>query len=216
MLKGLSEPKWLFFSASVFLVSVPVFFQAPLVRAFPVISLILTAFWFGLSWILRIRTKTQSIGELLDGFAWTWMAGSIYWGWFRAEPLLHLPLEAIGLPIALIGIASQRNKVGAWFYLGSLFGTGMTDLYFYQVGLIPYWRKLMQIDLSFAPLVLHDAVSHMSTTFGFGCAGVILSILLLTGLSSLRSSEIHWRVFSGAVLSTVLVDGLFWIAATSA
>jgi len=216
MLRRVYEPSWLFFSASVFLVSVPVFFQAPLVRVFPIVSLAITAIWFGLSQILIINGKTRSFGNLLDGFAWTWLAGSIYWGWFRAEPLLHLPLEAIGLPIALVGIVTQRNKIGAWFYLGSLLGTAMTDLYFYVVGLIPYWRKLMQVDLSLAPPVFQDAVTHMSTPWGFGSAAVIVAILLVTGLSTLRFPALHWKVFSGAVLSTVLVDGLFCIAATSA
>ena len=216
MFKALIEPKRFFFGASVFLVSVPVFFQAPLVRAFPLVSLVVTTFWFGLSWTLRSRTAAQRMGELLNGFAWTWLAGSIYWGWFRTEPFLHLPIEAIGLPIALISIVHQRNRIGSWFYVGSLLGTCMTDLYFYLVNLIPYWRKLMQVDLSLAPLVFQDAVSQMETVWGVGCAVLIVFTLVATGLFSLRSSEIHWRVFSGAVLSTVLVDGLFWIAATSA
>jgi hypothetical protein len=216
MLKRLYEPSWLFFSASVFLVSVPVFFQAPLVRGFPVVSLLMTGMWFGISWWLVARINTRSAGHLIDGFAWTWLAGSIYWGWFRAEPFLHLPLEAIGLPIAVIGIWTQKNRIGSWFYLGSLLGTAMTDLYFYLVGLIPYWRKLMQVDLSMAPPIFHNAAEHMATPWGAGAAIGIVSILLITGISTLRSSALHWRVFSGAVLSTVFVDGLFWIAATSA
>ncbi len=216
ILKPVAEPVWLFWGASVFLVSVPVFLQAPLVRAFPLLSLVLTAFWFGGSWFLQSRNKTQQFGELLNGFAWTWLAGSIYWGWFRYEPYFHLPIEAIGLPIALIGIAHQRNRIGHWFYVGSLFGTGMTDLYFYLVNLIPYWRRLMQVDASVAPTILQDAVSRMETPLGMEWAVVILFILVVVGLVPLRSPKIYWRVFSGAVLSTVLVDGLFWIAATSA
>ncbi|MEB3211312.1 MAG: DUF3120 domain-containing protein [Leptolyngbyaceae bacterium] len=216
MLKRLYEPTWLFFGASVFLVSVPVFFQAPLVRVFPVLSLLITGIWFWLSWVLSSNVKTRLMGNLLDGFAWTWLAGSIYWGWFRAEPLLHLPLEAIGLPIALLGILTQKNKVGSWFYLGSLFGTAMTDVYFYVVGLIPHWRQLMQVDISLATPIFHDAVTKMSTVWGIGWAIAIVAILLMASVSTLRLSAIHWRVFSGAVLSTVLVDGLFWIAVTSA
>ncbi len=216
MLNVLTEPKWLFFGASVFLVSVPVFFQAPLVRAFPFISLGLSAAWFGLSWLLQRRNIAQQTGDLLDGFAWTWLTGSIYWGWFRAEPLLHLPIEALGLPIALMCILRKRNTLGSWFYVGSLLGTCLTDLYFYLVDLIPYWRKLMKADVSLAPAILRDAVSHIGTTWGVGCAAVIVLSLIVVGSLSLRSSQIHWRVFSGAVLSTVLVDGLFLIAATSA
>jgi len=176
----------------------------------------MTALWFGLSRFLQAQLRTRPMGELLDGFAWTWLAGSIYWGWFRFEPLLHLPVEAIGLPIALISIAYQRNRIGSWFYIGSLFGTCLTDLYFYLVALIPHWRRLMQVDISLAPAIFHDAVSQIETPWGTGCAIGIVLVLLIVGTLPLRSSLLHWRVFSGAVLSTVLVDGLFWIAATSA
>jgi len=41
-------------------------------------------------------------------------------------------------------------------------------------------------------------------------------VLLTVGLLSLRDRELHWRAFSGAVLSTLLVDGLFWLAASAA
>ena len=58
--------KMLVFCASAFLVSIPVFFQAPLVRVLPWLSLLLTAFWFGLSWhwkkisteLLELAAKT--------------------------------------------------------------------------------------------------------------------------------------------------------------
>jgi hypothetical protein len=216
MLAVLLEPKWLFFGASIFLVSVPVFFQAPLVRALPFVTLGLSAVWFGLSWLLQRRNIAQQTGDLLDGFAWTWLTGSIYWGWFRTEPLLHLPIEALGLPIALMCILRQRNTLGSWFYVGSLLGTCLTDLYFYLVNLIPYWRKLMEVDVSLTPAILREAVSQMQTPWGASCAVAIVLLLLAIGSFPLRSSQIHWRVFSGAILSTVLVDGLFWIAATSA
>jgi hypothetical protein len=41
-------------------------------------------------------------------------------------------------------------------------------------------------------------------------------VLLTVGLLSLRGTQLHWRAFSGAVLSTLLVDGLFWLAASAA
>ncbi|MBD0341436.1 MAG: DUF3120 domain-containing protein, partial [Microcoleus sp. Co-bin12] len=46
---------WLIFSASAFLVSIPVFVQAPLVRLYPTISLLSTIPWFVLSLILIFR-----------------------------------------------------------------------------------------------------------------------------------------------------------------
>jgi hypothetical protein len=202
------------FAAAAFLVSVPVFVQAPLVRLFPWLSLLSTAIWVGLSLRLQRHPGLSHWGDLLMGFSWTWLAGALYWGWFRWEPLIHLPIEAIGLPFAVTELLKGRNKVGNWFYLGSLFGTIMTDVYFYLVNLIPHWRQLMQVEPSLAQVVLHSAINQIQTPWGIGCAFGLIGMLLLVGLVPLRSNQLHWWTFGGAVLSTVLVDGLFWLGAT--
>jgi len=44
-----SQKAWLTFAAASFLVSVPVFIQAPLVRLLPWMSLVLTVGWLGLA-----------------------------------------------------------------------------------------------------------------------------------------------------------------------
>lgn len=204
---------WLVLAIASFLVSIPVFFQAPLVRLFPWISLWTTLAWLGLSIWLYWRPKTQFLGDLLIGFTWTWLAGSIYWGWLRWEPYLHLPIEAIGLPIALICLKRQHTKVGSLFYLGSLFGTTMTDLYFYLVDLIPHWRQLMRVEPASIHLVFQSALSQMQTSWGIGCAIFVVITLLLVGYLPLRCQQLHWWAFGGAVLTTVPVDGLFWLAA---
>lgn len=202
------------FAAAAFLVSVPVFVQAPLVRLFPWLSLLSTVIWVGLSLRLQRHPGLSQWGDLLMGFSWTWLAGALYWGWFRWEPLIHLPIEAIGLPFAVAELLKGRNKVGNWFYLGSLFGTIMTDVYFYLVNLIPHWRQLMQVEPSLAQVVLHSAVNQIQTPWGIGCAFGLIGMLLLVGLAPLRSNQLHWWTFGGAVLSTLLVDGLFWLGAT--
>lgn len=202
--------------ASFLLVSVPVFFQAPLVRTLPIVSLVMSGGWFAWAVILSKKDNTAHWGDLLLGFTWTWLAGSIYWGWFRAEPYLHLPIESIGLPFALWGLRQQRGKIGHWFYIGSLLGTAITDIYFYLVHLIPYWRQIMQGSPAQAPDILHQALLSMQTFWGYGCAGALVGILLVLGCLPLVSGQLHWRAFGGAVLSTLLVDGLFWIAATLA
>ena len=211
-----SKKAWLVFLAASFLVSVPVFIQAPLVRLLPLLSLLFTLVWVGLSFVLMKRPKTQIWGDLLLGFSWSWLAGSIYWGWLRWEPLIHLPVEAIGLPFALWCLRQGWGKVGSWFYLGSLFGTAVTDLYFYLVDLIPSWRQLMQVEPELAIQILQDATTHVSTAWGISWAIVLLNILLGVGTLPWRSGQLHWWAFSGAVLSTILVDGLFWIAASAA
>ena len=207
---------WLIFFAAAFLVSVPVFIQAPLVRALPALSLFLTLPWLALSLILLTRAKTEIWGDLLFGFSWTWLAGSIYWGWLRWEPFIHLPIEAIGLPFALWCLWKGWGKIGNWFYLGSLLGTAITDLYFYITGLIPFWRRLMVVEPNLAAQVFHSAIVKIQTPWGMGWAIVLVAILTTLGLWSLQKRSLHRWAFGGAILSTILVDSLFWIAASLA
>jgi Protein of unknown function (DUF3120) len=211
-----SIQQWSIFSASAFLVSIPVFVQAPLVRLYPAISLISTIAWIALSLILLFRPKTQLWGDLLLGFAGCWLAGSIYWGWFRWEPILHLPIESIGLPFAIWCLGKSWGKVGGYFYLGSLLGTAITDLYFYLTGLMPYWRQVMHAEPELAMPIFQSAIGQIETPWGIGCALALIVVLLTVGLLSLRDRTLHWLAFSGAVLSTLLVDGLFWLAASAA
>ena len=207
---------WLVFAAASFLVSVPVFIQAPLVRQLPLLSLITTIGWVGLAFMLLKRPATQVWGDLLLGFSWSWLAGSIYWGWLRTEPLIHLPVEAIGLPFALWGLWRGRGRVGNLFYLGSLFGTALTDVYFYITDLIPHWRQVMRVEPTLATPILQSAIAQVQTPWGISWAVVLGSTLLIVGFWSMAKGQLHWWAFSGAVLSTILVDSLFWIAASMA
>ncbi|MBD2090401.1 DUF3120 domain-containing protein [Microcoleus sp. FACHB-1515] len=203
-------------AAAVFLISVPVFIEAPLVRYLPTVSLLMTLAWLGFSWLLWRKPSTHVWGDLLFGFSWTWLAGSIYWGWLRWEPMLHLPVEAIGLPAAAYYLARGQGKVGHWFYLGSLFGTAVTDVYFYLVNLIPHWRQLMQVQPEQAAPILAAALSQIQTPWGAFWAVMLVGMLLGVGILPLRHRQLHWWAFGGSVLSTLLVDGLFWIAAMNA
>jgi Protein of unknown function (DUF3120) len=206
----------LVFGGAVFLVAVPVFFEAPLVRVLPWLSLALTLGWVWLSVWLSSRAKTQIWGELLTGFTWTWLAGSLYWGWLRWEPLWHLPIEAIALPIAIWGLANNWCKIGNCFYLGSLLGTVVTDCYFYLVDLIPYWRKVMVALPEDVQPIFRQAIAQVHTSWGLAWVAGLACLLLGIGIFALRSQKLAWIAFGGAVLSTILVDGLFWLAASLA
>lgn len=204
------------FLVSAFLVSVPVFFQAPLVRSLPLVSLLLTGVLALFVRSLWREADTRGLGDLMAGFTLTWLAGSIYWGWFRWQPLLHLPIEALALPLALWGIWRCKTPIAHWFYLGSLLGTALTDVYFYLVRLIPHWRQLMFATPEQAPDILNAALENMQTPWGIGCAVTIVGLLIVLGSLPLRSRHLHHWAFSGAVFSTVLVDGLFLVAAIAA
>ncbi|MFG6105055.1 DUF3120 domain-containing protein [Leptothoe sp. EHU-05/26/07-4] len=201
------------FLASAFLVSVPVFFQAPLVRFQPWVSLLMTFIWlFGGIYALRQHTY-KLWGDLAIGFSWTWLAGSLYWGWLRENPYVHLPVEAIGLPIVIILISQTRLKIGSYFYVGSLLGTAITDLYFYWVNLIPYWRQAMTVEPTEAGNVLQAALLQIENPIAVARALALLIALICVGTLALKSNQTHWWAFAGAVLSTILVDALFLLAA---
>lgn len=201
------------FWLSVFLVVVPVFFQAPLVRSLPWLSLALTGTWAmaGISLMSR-GSHNRMLGDLLVGFTWTWLAGSLYWGWLRWEPFVHMPVEALGLPIALASLAQGKGRVGSYFYLGSLFGTAVTDLYIYMVDLVPIWRQVMIVDPDWAPVLFQRAVEAIQNPVAIFQALLLAVGLLAVGLVPLRSSQACWWAFSGAVLSTLIVDLLFLLS----
>ncbi len=205
---------WMVFAAGVFLVSVPVFFEAPLVRYWAGLSLALSLVWALASVLLCRRPTTQLWGDLLVGFTWSWLCGSIFWGWLRWLPEWHLPIEALALPIALWGLRRGWAKVGNCFYLGSLLGTAITDIYFYIVDLIPAWKQLMVVDPSQAGAVFELALAKMYMPWGMAWTAILLTSLLFFGLWGLTWRSRSGMAFSGAVLSTILVDGLFWVAAT--
>lgn len=204
------------FLAAAFLVSVPVFIQAPLVRLQPWVSLAITFIWLiGGLYMLR-QPKLQLWGDLAIGFTWTWLAGSLYWGWLRENPYVHLPVEAIGLPIVIILLSQSRCRVGNYFYLGSLLGTAITDLYFYWVDLIPYWRQVMQAEPANVGTVLQAALMQIENPVAVMRAIVLLGLLIFVGGWAIKAQKVYWWAFAGAVLSTILVDALFLLAASLA
>ena len=211
---------WDLFLAASFLVSVPVFFEAPLVRNYPWISLAIAPFLAILAWSLEHRSQSNRWGDLLWGFTLTWLAGALYWGWFRWEPLLHLPMECLGVPIVLWSIKRQKWMVGSFFYLGSLLGTAITDSYFYLVDLIPYWRSVMRVDTELGSSIFQNALMQMQSPWAMGCAGSLIVLLLGLGLFPFlligklkETNQLYWWGYSGAILCTLVVDGLFWLTA---
>ncbi|URR35312.1 DUF3120 domain-containing protein [Thermosynechococcus sp. HN-54] len=214
-----SRLAWFLFGFAAFLVSVPVFIEAPLVRTQPWLSLALMPLLLGLSLYLQRQPRYRYWGEMLYGFSWCWGAGSLYWGWLRWEPLWHLPVEALPIPLMVWHLRQRQQLVGVFFFWGSFLGTAITDAYFYLIDVIPHWRAIMYLegDVISVQEILGQAIAQ-AQTFGGQLWGVLLSLsLLLIGLLPLFQSQIRrgytavlpvWG-FMGAVLSTLVVDGLF-------
>ena len=204
------EPtRWQGLAIGAFLVSGPVFLEAPLVRTYPITALTLTLGWLGLAWWCDRQDQRKWWGDILFGFSLSWFAGAVYWGWFRWEPLWHLPIESIGLPIALWGLHRGWGKVGHCFYLGSLLGTAITDLYFYRLNLMPYWRQLMVSPPAQSLGIVQAGFAQVQTREGAVTAIVAASGLLILAWQTWRSPHRHHWVFSGTLLGTLLVDSLF-------
>jgi hypothetical protein len=201
------------FVGALFLVTIPVFVQAPLVRWNPLLGMGLTLAWLVLGFWLKSLPRWSVWGDLILGFSMSWFAGALYWGWLRWEPGLHVPIESIAVPVALLGLWGRWMVVGSCFYLGSLLGTAMTDLYFYSIGVMSYWRPVLESSPQDVPQLLGQALLQ-TWTFSGVCAGLlILSVLGGSAGLALRKGKIHWFGFAGAVLGTVLVDSLFVTAA---
>jgi hypothetical protein len=195
------------------LVALPVFVQAPWVRHAPFSACLFTVVLLASGLLLASseRPMTRQAGELLVGFSGSWLAGSLFWGWARLHPLCHLPVEAVALPLALGGLRT-RWRLACGFYLGSLLGTAATDAAIAATGLMPLWPSALAAAPAEAVLVLQQA------------AGQVLrpASLLLVGAFALTLTQLsRWlwqrgetgRVAGAALASTLIVDGLFLLAA---
>lgn len=217
--KAYALQHWRVWLASLFLVSVPVFFEAPLVRYAPWLSLICTVGWLAIAKHLQADPKSNSEsriwGSLIWGFSLTWLCGSLYWGWLRWEPAYHVPIEALALPWAIWATRQDSHRVGGLFYIGSLFGTAITDLYFYIAHLFPSWKALMQVEsnISIAQPILKNALTLVETPWGMTWACILAALLLIIGNKAMRSPNLCYWAFGGTVLGTIFVDLLFFSVA---
>ena len=197
---GLSAP---LIAAS--LVILPVFVQAPWVRVSPLSCAVFTFVLMaaGLYW-------GGSRGQVLIGFSGSWLAGCIFWGWLRAHPVLHLPIEAFALPIALGGLNGPW-RLAATFYLSSLVGTACTDLAMAATGVMRFWPSVVTASLDQAPLLLHAA--------GMQLLNPIPILLLIAAATAIVvvSRRLNQRgtgsMASAVLLTTLWVDGLFLLTA---
>ena len=198
------------------LVVLPVFVQAPWVREQPFTSCL-----FGFV-LLAVGVITHSIapsrwkefGALLVGFSGSWLAGSLFWGWLASHPLLHLPVEAFALPLAITGLQT-RWRLGCAFYLASLVGTAFTDLAMALTGVMTLWPAVVGASTAEATVLLQDAAAFVlrpSSLLTVMAAGVIILQLVqyCRHQSSLSlATDKAWSGAAAMLFTTLLIDGLF-------
>lgn len=208
--------RWPLVPVAVVLVTLPVFVQAPWVHAHPWSATLATLPLLCLGVLLGLseRPERQQFGALLVGFAGSWLGGSLFWGWCRLHPFWHLPIESIALPLALGGLRSRWRVAGA-FYLASLLGTAATDAAMALTGVMERWPLVLASQGQESLLLLQDAARlivqptslAIVTSFAAGLLALSIWLWRLGGLA---------RISSAAVVTTLLVDGIFWLLALHA
>lgn len=198
---------------AVLLVAVPVFLQAPLVRQAPLAAALFTLPLVAAAVLLERhgRGLWQQFGPLLVGFSGSWLAGCLFWGWFREHPLLHLPIEAFALPLAVAGLGGRWRLAGA-FYLASLLGTAATDTAIALTGLMPLWPQVLSAPLSEAPLLLRQAGETVLEPANIALV-TAMAALLIGVCAQLWKQGGPARVSAATLAATLAVDGLFLAAA---
>ena len=215
----LSKPASLRFWSSFFVI-LPIFFQAPWVRYQPISALAFTVVIVSLSIFLYLNfsRKFVIVGSLMLGVAGSWFGGSLFWGWLSSHPILHIPVEAVALPLALFGLRTKW-KIGSSFYIASLFGTAMTDLVIFFTGIMDQWMKVVNADPDLAPLILQQTsqtLINFKPILIISIAGLILWLIAnsLSKNALINSSNQRSLLVASYVLQTTLiVDGIFVVLA---
>jgi len=199
------------------MVILPVFVQAPWVHVFPFSAFLFSFIIFFLGfYLLKFSTnRWSSVGSLLVGVSWSWLGGCLFWGWLRAHPVWHLPVESIALPIA-VSLLSTRLKIGASFYLASLLGTAFTDIMIVLTGVMKAWPKVVDTPFSEASKILSFTAEQLLAPFSLIAIFIaaLLIILIANWMNQKSKSEPlssdAWLVSSSALTTTLWVDGLFF------
>ena len=216
----LSKPITLRIWASFFVI-LPIFVQAPWVRFEPVSALGFT-FLILLVAFLLVKNEFNKwfiVGSLLLGVSGSWLGGCLFWGWLSPYPILHIPVEAVVLPFALIGLGTKW-KIGSSFYISSLFGTAATDLTIFLTGIMDQWKEVVSADSIDAPLILQKTSENLIQLKSLSIIIFVAIILWFISKEILESAVINTTngkallVSSYVIQTTLIVDGIFIFLAT--
>ena len=201
---------------SSFFVILQIFVQAPWVRFDPVSALCFTFVFIFVAFLLARKESDQwhIVGALLLGVSGSWLGGCLFWGWLSAYPILHIPVEAVALPFAMVGLGTKW-KIGSSFYISSLFGTAITDMTIFLTGIMDQWQEVINADSDKAPLILQKTSENLINLKSFSI--IILVALVLWFISkeifnSAIANSTNGKallVSSYVIQTTLIVDGIF-------
>ena len=201
---------------SSFLVILPIFVQAPWVRFEPVSALCFT-FVIILGAFLLYKKRANKwliVSSLLFGVSGSWLGGCLFWGWLSPFPILHIPVEAVVLPLALIGLGTNW-KIASSFYISSLFGTAITDITILLIGIMDQWQQVITADSETAPLILQKTsenlinIKSLSIIFFVGIILWFISKEIFDSATINTTSGKALLVSSYVIQTTLVVDGIF-------
>ena len=215
----LSRPIYLRLWTSFFVI-LPIFVQAPWVRLEPISALCFTFVILLGSFILNQEGKNKwfIVSSLLLGVSGSWLGGCLFWGWLSPFPILHIPVEAVVLPLALIGFGTNW-KIGSSFYISSLFGTAVTDITIFLIGIMDQWKQVITSDSENAPMILQKTSESLIQIKSLSIIVFVALILWFISKEILDSGTINTTsgkalLVSGYVIQTTLiVDGIFIVLA---
>ena len=200
------------------MVVLPVFVQAPWVHVFPFSAFLFSfiIFFLGFYLLQFCSDRWSYVGSLLVGVSWSWLGGCLFWGWLRAHPVWHLPVESIALPLAL-SLLETRWKIGASFYLASLLGTAFTDLMIVLTGVMKFWPKVVDAPFAEASDILSFTASKLLTPLSL--ISILIAACLIIFMSNWMTKQSRiknefcdaWLVSSAALTTTLWVDALFFM-----
>ena len=201
---------------SSFFVILPIFVQAPWVRLQPVSALCFTFVILLAAFILSRKHSNQwfIVGSLLLGVSGSWLGGCLFWGWLSPYPILHIPVEAVVLPLALIGLGTKW-KIGSSFYIASLFGTAVTDITIFVIGIMDQWKEVITADAETAPLILQKTSENLIQIKSLSIIIFVAVILWFISKEILNLALINSTngkallVSSYVIQTTLIVDGIF-------
>ena len=205
---------------SSFFVILPIFVQAPWVRLEPISAL---SFTFVIVLVAFFLYKKKSnkwfiVSSLLIGVSGSWLGGCLFWGWLSPFPILHIPVEAVVLPLALIGLGTKW-KIGSSFYISSLFGTAVTDITIFLIGIMDQWRQVITADSVTAPLILQKTSEDLIQIKSLSIIIFVALILWFISKEIFDSATINTNngkallVSSYVIQTTLIVDGIFIVLA---
>ena len=211
----LSRPIALRFWSSVFVI-LPIFIQAPWVRLEPISALCFTFVIISGAFLLKKKksNKWMIVSSLLLGVSGSWLGGCLFWGWLSSFPILHIPVEAVVLPLALIGL-STNWKIGSSFYISSLFGTAVTDITIFLTGIMDQWREVITAEPANAPLILQETSENLIQIKSLSIIIFVALILWFISKEIFDSATINTTngkallVSSYVIQTTLIVDGIF-------